>query len=41
MKFTGSRPLKSLNCGISIIAESDLQCYPYGIYKSLYDRITK
>lgn len=41
LKIICSKPSRSTNCGIGIIKESDLQTYPYSIYKSLYDRVTR
>jgi hypothetical protein len=34
-------PEKSQNCGICILQHQDLNSYPYAIYKSLHDRVTR
>lgn len=42
LKLVSTAPRgSSKNCGVCIIKESDINVYPYCVYKSLYDRIAR
>ena len=36
-----STPEKNMNCGVCILQHQDLNSYPYAIYKSLHDRVSR
>lgn len=41
MIVVSTQPDKGLNCGLAVLQHHDLNSYPYAIYKSLWDRVSR